>query len=186
MKKLIQGLMAAIFCAGCVVTSVHPFYSDATLFAAPSLAGRWIEPGEKSGDVYEFKPKGEKQFILSHSTGAEAAKDSYVVRPFKLGSQIYLDVFTTERSANLIPGHQVWKVGRLEPLEVQQLDMDWLKKTLAARPSLLRHERISEAEDRPENYGLALTASTRELQAFLSKQAAVREAWGETGRMVRK
>lgn len=186
MKRLIQGLAVSIFCAGCVVTSVHPFYSEATLFAVPSLAGRWTEPGEKNADVYEFKPKGEKQFILSHTAGAEVAKDSYVVRPFKLGSQVYLDVFTSERSSNLIPGHQVWKVSRLDPLEVQQFDLDWLKKTLAAKPSLLRHERIYEADDRPENYGLALTASTSELQAFLSKQAAVSEAWGDVGRLVRK
>jgi hypothetical protein len=59
-------------------------------------------------------------------------------------------------------------------LRLASLEGDWLNKLLKADPAALNHARVKDEDDR-----LVLTASTKELQAFVLAHLTNAAAWAE-------
>lgn len=172
--------------AGCVVTALQPFYTEADLSFDPGLIGRWVAgqdapDGTPPKEVLEFKRDGDNGYLAA-LTGDDGKVQTFVARRFKLGEQIFLDLFPVgEHGAEFVPVHQVQRLSGPGPtLKMTGLKYEWVQKLLEAQPDALRHVVVAHRlEDGKEPARIVLTASTKELQAFLNKHVKTAEAWDD-------
>jgi hypothetical protein len=180
-KKIAFYLLAGIL-GGCLpVLSLHPLFTEKDLAFDEKLLGTWVE---EPNTTWEFnrteEPKNAYKLIYTHQENEAAkknAKCSFIVRLVKLKNNLFLDACPTpwepedlnmvECAYNtlfLIPAHTFIKVNAIEPqLKLQLTDDEEINKLLKADPNAVEHTSI---EDK-----LVLTASTKELQAFVLKYA---------------
>lgn len=169
--------LAAIL-GGCVpVLSLHPLYTDETVVFEEKLLGTWVDD---SNNIWEFKDpnKQEKAYgliVIDHG-GEKGLFDAHLT---KLQNKLFLDVYPGklpcgEEDPNKIewhfnafffmPFHTFIKVNSIEPeLKLQLTDDEDMKKLLDEDPNAVKHESVKD--------GFILTASTKELQAFVLKYA---------------
>ena len=95
-------------------------------------------------------------------------------RTFKLGTNLFLDIFTDEKSfkesklndvygLHLVPVHSLARITEYSAtLLLACLDLDWLTKLLKQNPAAIAHTRLP--DDR-----IILTATTSEMQEFVRK-----------------
>jgi len=176
-KKLLFYLLAGIL-GGCIpVMSLHPLYTEENLVFEEKLLGTWVDD---SNNIWEFKDANEqeKTYKLIFSDD-EGKKGSFVVHLAKFKDRLFLDVFPSELSWELeesnkvewvyntiflIPGHSFIIIDSIEPkLKIRITDDDEMEKLLAEDPNAVKHEIVDGT--------LVLTASTKELQAFVLKYA---------------
>jgi hypothetical protein len=178
-KNILTCLLAAIF-IGCVpVMSLHPLYNDENLVVEKSLTGTWAQD---SNSVWQFSlsDKFKKSYELIY-TDKENKKGFFVASLVKLDSKLFLDVWPAdfpsgeEKDPNKViwpynicflwPMHTFVKVNSIEPqLKLQLTDNEEMKRFFKEDPNAVRHEVFSDD-------GLVLTATTKELQAFVLKYA---------------
>ena len=180
MKTLIFPLLSlAVVLTGCLVTSVYPFYTEKDLSFEPGLVGQWANPKE-SGERWTFEKDGEKIYKFTYNSDGKISVMQ--ARLFKLGSQSFLDMFTTvepkdEVQPRPIPAHFLMRADQLTPtVKLAPLNYEWLKEFLAKNPKALRHHLIPSG-DKPEDTRLVLTADTAELQQFILKHLKTEAAW---------
>jgi hypothetical protein len=189
MKKTIPATLMglALLLAGCVVTSIYPFYTEKDVVFDPALLGKWIESGKNddSEDVIEFKKDEDKAYVLA-TTEDHVLANRYIVHLFQLGDQRFIDLFPTQRpngdSLDFAPVHQLMKVavtGKSLAFNLQNLK--WLEELVAKEPDAIRHIKIQGARNSEGKIDerTVLTATTKELQEFVRKTLSVKEAWGE-------
>ena len=172
--------------AGCVVTSIYPFYREQDLSFEPALVGKWVasSPGEKK-EIWEFQKKGAKAYTLAILGSAE--KQEYAVHPFKLQEQLFLDLYSGAEKDFSIPPHYLLKVDQIEPaLRLSLLSHDWLKGYLEKDPEAIRHIRIRQEGAETNQYRLVLTADTAELQKFVVRHLKTKEAFDSADAMLRQ
>jgi hypothetical protein len=179
-RELIWPLLAAAALAavGCKeIVSVYPFYTERDLVTEPALAGTWCEPGETNeSDHVEFRATGPGRYAVEIRTRAETnspATETSVFEfcAFRLKTGLYLDAdMRPPRNEGVaIPQHQVWRLTVTgAEMELMGLDYDWLRAHLKRHPNALRHLVLKPADT---NSDIVLTASTRELQAFVMKHS---------------
>jgi hypothetical protein len=177
-KKLLFYLLAALL-GGCIpVMSLHPLYNEADVIFEEKLVGIWIDD---ANGTWEFKHPDEKdmayELVLS---SPEGAKGSFVARLVKLENSLFLDIYPTQspcgKLENLneaewfynafffVPVHTFIKIDSIEPqLRMRLTDDERMGKLLKEDPNAVKYEL---ADDK-----LILTASTKELQAFVLKYA---------------
>lgn len=98
---------AAVVLAGCVVTSVSPYYTHADLVYEPGLAGNWIS-AKGGSEVWKFEQSDAKAYRF---TRIEERKATVMeAHTFKLEGQLLLDVFSLEQDIQVIPAHYLLKV----------------------------------------------------------------------------
>ncbi len=156
--------------AGCIVSSVYPFYTEQDLIFDPGLAGRWANDN-KTNELWQFTGAHEKYYLLT--TVDDQETNSFEAHFFGLRSYQFLDLLTTNRGEFQLPIHLISKVMRSDTnVSMEFMDYGWLAKLLETNPAVLRHIVV------PENSGntntgqmLYLTADTKDLQAFLLKHA---------------
>jgi hypothetical protein len=171
--------LSAVLLGGCVpVISLYPLYTDKDVVFEEKLLGTWVQDDGET--TWEFKtidePNNAYKLIFSDDEGK---KGSFVARLVKLQNRHFLDVYPSEVPWELddpnktdwpynvfflIPAHTFLKIDSMEPqLKIRlMLDSD-VKELLKQEPKAIKHAVI---EDR-----LVLTASTKELQAFVLKYA---------------
>jgi hypothetical protein len=179
MKKITFGLLVAVaaILAGCVVTSVCPFYTEKDLVFEPALVGDWIKEGKNAGDyeVWKF----EKSAALAYRfTLIEADKATVMeAHAFKLQGQLFLDIASIDQDIHVIPPHYLLKVSQVTPaLRMSELNHDWLKGLLGKEPNAIPHHLVRSG-DKPDDCRVVLTASTAELQEFVLKHLKTEAAW---------
>jgi hypothetical protein len=164
---LIAGI--AFLLAGCVVSSVSPFYDEKEVIFEPNLVGEWTNDHDPA-ETWKFAKEGEKRYAVRY-TNSEKVTNDLEGCLFKLESHLLLDLFAKDKADNLtiIPAHILMKAS-LDgaALKLSTLDYEWLDKLLQKNPSALRHHRIRTGPG-ADDYRLVLTADTAELQAFLVK-----------------
>jgi hypothetical protein len=181
MKKLIFPLLSlAVVLTGCLVTSIYPFYTQKDLGFEPGLVGQWTNTKE-SGEHWKFEKEGENAYQLTYTSDGKTS--DMQAHLFKLGSQSFLDLFTSEAKDDIqpppIPSHFLLRADQLTPtVKLAPLNYDWVKESLAKNPKALRHHLIPSG-DKPEDARLVLTADTAELQPFILKNLKTPEAWSE-------
>jgi hypothetical protein len=174
-----------LFFTGCVVTSIYPYYTDKDLVFEPAMVGDWAEAGatNASAEYVRIEQTGEKSYRAT-VFGTDGT-NSIEAHLFRLKQQLYLDSFSTNRSLDYVPVHQVSKVTQTGPvLETANLNYDWLKKLLEKNPKAIRHMFL---RDPGEETGgrIVLTAETQELQRFIIKYVNNTNAWQEPSQLKR-
>lgn len=186
---LFLGLLAAGLLAGCL-PSLHPIYEEGDLAYDATLEGAWIEKTEGEGDIlWTFAAGEEKAYALAIQQ--EKASSAVVARLAKIGGHEFLDLWPDPKSledlprgdwfrAMLVPGHLFLRVTReAGVVKLRMLDLDWLEELLKADPAALKVESMKPG-------GVCVTASTRELRAFLAKHGGNGKAWSKEGPDLRR
>ena len=179
-KKVLFYLLAAALC-GCVpVASLHCLYTEADVVFEEKLLGTWVDDPNEPDTTWEFTriddPNNAYKLIF---TDEEGRKGSFVAVLVKLKDKLFLDVCPSElpwemedpnkvdwpyNAFFLIPAHTFIKVESIEPqLKMRITQESEMEKLLKENPDAIKHTSI---EDR-----LVLTASTKQLQAFVLKYA---------------
>ncbi len=171
-KKIIASILTVVWCfAGCVVTSVYPFYTAKDLVEFPELVGDWKSTDTTEKEVWTFSATEKARYILSINNESKEQHDTHV---FKLGAQRFLD-FVPHKSEEIIPPHYIAKLDLTnQVLSVVTMDYEWLAKLLEKDPKAVRHVKVPANAD---EFRVVLTADTAELQAFLLKHVATEGAW---------
>jgi hypothetical protein len=173
--------MLAVILGGCVpVISLHPLYTEKDIVVDKKLCGTWVDDANSPKTIWEFKcidePKNAYKLIFSDEEGM---KGSFVAHLVKLQNRLFLDIFPSElpwepedpnkmdwpyNSLFLIPAHTFVKIDSIEPQLKLRLTLESkMEELLKENPSAVEHTSVG---DRP-----VLTASTKELQAFVLKYA---------------
>jgi len=190
-KKLLFYLLAGIL-GGCIpVMSLHPLYTEEDLVFEEKLLGTWVDD---SNNIWEFKDANEQEKMCKLIfVDNEDKKGSFVARLVKLENKLFLDVFPNQLPCKaekqkhqlvedkimltvkvspkwhyntffFVPFHSFIKINSIKPhLKMQLTDDEGMGKLLAEDPNAIKHEIVDGT--------LVLTASTKELQAFVLKYA---------------
>ena len=189
----------AIYClaalvAGCVpVVSLHPLFTKDDIAFDEKLLGVWVEDVNSPDASWEFARITEeeaeslpddlksefKRVYRLNIVDDEGHRGSLVACLVKLGSRTFLDVLpdtlpSGERDIEkakllynaflFLPVHTFLRVDSIgDPLKMRLTDDDAFKKLTEAEPQAVK---FTEVDDR-----FILTASTKELQAFVTKYA---------------
>ena len=176
---VVTGLIAAgLFLAGCVVTSVYPYYTAKDLVFEPSLLGDWVDANEepKPSEFIRVEKLGEQAYRATAFSADQTNR--VIVHLFRLNQQLFLDTCPTNHSLDHIPVHQISKVTQLQPvIATADLDYKWLEKLLAQHPKAIRHIIVRDAEGKKDDSRIVLTADTAELQKFIRKHLNNTNAW---------
>ena len=183
-QKLLFYVLAALL-GGCIpVASLHPLFTQQDLIFEDKLLGTWVDDPNSPETTWEFKrldePEraGEKAYKLIFSD-EEGRKGSFIAHLGKLENRLFLDLYPSElpwepkdpnkvewvyNTLFLIPARTFIKIDSIEPqLKMRLTVEDKMEELLKEDPKAVRH---ALTEDR-----LVLTASTKELQAFVLKHA---------------
>jgi hypothetical protein len=178
MKRIACSLLAATaaLLLGCVVTSVHPFYTEKDLVFEPALVDDWIKEVKDGPDeVWKFEKSPTEGYRLTLIEERQATV--LETHLFKLQGQLFLDIASMERDYHVIPPHYLLKVSHITPtLRMSELNHDWLKGLVKTNPSVIRHHLVRTG-DQPEDSRVVLTADTAELQKFVLKHLETAGAW---------
>jgi hypothetical protein len=189
---ILATLAIALFSSGCIVMSVHPYYTDDQLVFEDSLVGRWQSLNGK--DTWEFAPDKDKHYLVT------IAEDKVIGVMdgsfFRIDTFTFMDMFPWDfdytvkdskipnigeeglwwNNIHLLPTHSVIRLVKtsMDTLQLGLLDIDWMNKQLNEKPTLIKHEYPDSKDDNimGETDPVLLTASTKELQAFIRKYAA--------------
>ncbi len=180
-RKLLFYLLAAIL-GGCVpVMSLHPLYTEEDVIFEEKLLGTWVDDPNGPEAIWEFRrpEEAEKEYKLI-VTDEEGKKGLFATHLVKLGDRLFLDVYPDEspcadmedpnktefayNSFFLVPAHTFIKIDSIGPeLKMRLTDDEEMETLLKEDPNAVKHEIV---EGKP-----VLTASTKELQAFVLKYA---------------
>lgn len=179
-KKLLFYMLAGLM-GGCVpVMSLHPFYTKENVVFDKKLLGTWVDDQNEPEMTWHFErtdePENAYKLIF---TGEDGFKGSFVAHLMKLENRLFLDVFPSEVPWELedpnglqwpynllfmVPTHTVVKVDAIgAELKLRLMLETQLDKLIEENPEAIAH---IDVEDRA-----VLTASTKELQAFILKYA---------------
>ncbi|MBA7701342.1 hypothetical protein ES703_110077 [subsurface metagenome] len=181
-KKILFYLLAVLL-GGCLpVMSLHSLYTEENVVFEEKLLGIWVDDPNSPETIWEFKridePENAYKLIFSDN---KDRKGSFVAHLVKLQNRLFLDVYPGElpwepddpnevkwlyNSFFLIPAHMFIRIDSIEPQLRMRLINDEMADLLKEDPNAVEHTSI---EDR-----LILTASTKELQAFVLKYAGDR------------
>ena len=183
-KKLLFYLLTALL-GGCVpIASLHPLFTREDLVFEERLLGIWTDDPNSPETTWQFRrldePEraGENVYKLIFSD-KEGNKGSFVAHLVKLQNRLLLDIYPSElpwepkdpnkvqwayNTLFLIPAHTFIQIDSIEPQLKMRLTVDdKMEELLEEFPDAVEHTSV---EDR-----LVLTASTKELQAFVLRYA---------------
>ena len=193
-KKVMLYCVAGLV-AGCVpVVSLHPLFTKENIVFDGGLLGTWTGDVNNVGTVWEFarfdEPLAEglpkpfrsefKSFYRLAVSDRDGYKGSLTACLVKLDNHLFLDIFPdrfpsgesdVKRTKLLynayffLPSHTFVRVDSIgsDSLRFHLTDDDAFDKLMDAEPKAIEY---TETEERP-----ILTASTKELQAFVTKYA---------------
>jgi hypothetical protein len=171
------GLLA--LAAGCV-PSLQPLYTPDTIAFDPALVGAWCQTNKE--DRWEFTRAGDDHYKLVH-TDKEKHTGEFTAYLVKVKDRRFLDIYPEDSDAklndlfamHLVAAHTLLWVPQIgTTLELSMMNPDAMKKLLAAHPAAVKHEKVKD--------GFLLTASSKELQAFLAA-SDLKELYGEPVKM---
>ena len=180
MKKQLIAVTASslVILTGCILTSVHPFYTSNDVVFEPSLVGNWTNA--QSTEHWAFERKTADSYLLTYVE--DSVTNIVPTHLFRLDGQLFMDIAGQEQDWKALPpptpSHLLLKVTQLSPtLQMAPLNHDWVKGVLEKEPGALQHVLIKEPDT--QNCRIVLTAATAELQAFLKKNLNNEEVWND-------
>jgi hypothetical protein len=181
MKKviLITLFFAFILLSGCIVKSLHPFYTENDVVFKEELTGKWIDDDSTAWRIERSISikSGGRDTLLLNSYVITFGEPVSIFRGtlFMLNNIYYLDffpltddLFDGEFSAfHLLPTHSLAKVEFQtgDSVKISWFSETWLEDLFEKNKIRISHERVT-TEDHDV---IVLTASTKELQKFIRK-----------------
>jgi hypothetical protein len=179
-KKILFYLLAGILGGCSPVMSLHPLHTDKDVVFEKKLLGTWTgEPNDPNSAWNFSRPDESKKSCNLLTSDEDGNKGSFEVNLLKLNNRLFLDVYPDKLPCEgqdedemawpfntlfLMPVHTFVMVDSIEPkLTIRLTDNDELKKLLKEDPNAVSHEIV---DGKP-----VLTASTKQLQAFVLKYA---------------
>ncbi|MFH1717444.1 MAG: hypothetical protein ABIF19_08850 [Planctomycetota bacterium] len=169
----------AVLLGGCVpVISLHSLYTEKDVMFEEKLLGVWAQDSNET--TWQFtraeEPNNAYKLIFSDEEGK---KGSFIAHLVKLQNRLFLDVYPSElpwepndpdkidwpyNSLFLIPAHTFLKIDSIEPTLKMRITLESkMEELLKENPGAVKHTFVGDR--------LVLTASTKELQAFILKYA---------------
>jgi hypothetical protein len=186
MIKTLTALALMALLAGCVVTSVYPFYTAKDELFDPALVGAWAEPDSTNAanDHWRFDQINQQAYWLT--TVEDNKTNRYETHRFRLKQHVFLDLCKTNRGEDHLPLHYLVKIeNTVAGLQVKVLNFEWLAKLLEKNPKALRHLLVPNEPGNTNNNQLVLTADTSELQKFILKHINDTNAFGNATALTR-
>jgi hypothetical protein len=184
-RNFIIGVVLTLFFSGCVVYSFYPLYTEKDLFANELLTGNWIDNDSTSWNfkhAYFGKEIPENMDSTSYILMVKDKNNKeskFSVHIIKLGGHYFLDFYLEDfleddeldlASFHIVPVHTFAKVSVSEnKLQINWFDQDWLEKLIKENKIRIRHEYNGDY--------ILLTASSKELQKFVTKYVNSEEAF---------
>lgn len=184
----------------CVVRSLHPFYTEDTIHFNNHFIGNWKD--EKGGEwkVLTFKDmlettfdkkqsKEDKRLLKKYkysyyvSYKSKNSETLFIATPFKIENQLFLDFIPTgfgedKNLTNLEQNHLVYAHSLVKfailpngNITIKWFDESYLQELFEEHRIKIKHERIG-----LDNEDYLLTASSKELEAFLRKYLTTEDA----------
>ena len=184
-KNLFSILLVALFFSGCIVYSFYPLYTKKDLFPNDLLTGNWID-GDSAEWKFEHPYKGKELPENIDSTSyvlkvmdKNNRESKFSVHIIKLGGHYFLDFYLEDflendeldlASFHIVPVHTFAKVSvSKNQLQINWYDQNWLEKLIKENKIRIRHEYNGDY--------ILLTASSKELQKFVTKYVNSEEAF---------
>lgn len=208
MKKLVPYCIVVLL-TGCVpIVSLHPLFTTETITFEEKLLGTWAEEGDKPQVTWEFArledsaaerlPEGLKDQAAKcyrvNVADDKGGKGSLVACLVKLQDKLFLDILpdkfpSGEQNADnmkfaynaffFLRVHTFVRVDTIgDQLKIRLTDDEQFKKLLTAEPKAVS---CAEVDDH-----LVLTASTAELQTFVTKYASDERLFPNDMTLIRK
>lgn len=178
-------LLITLLLSGCLVKSLHPFYTDQDVIFKKELTGTWtdadsavwiIEQHMQSTGLLSGNKPG-KAYDITFTDQKGSAK--FLAHLFQLNGELYLDFSPDEVSCgndlagfHMVGTHSLAKVGLAGgKITIQWYNEEWLADLFNKNRIRISHERIPYDPDinDPSSKQIILTASTAELQKFIFK-----------------
>ncbi len=168
-------LTAALLLQGCIVRSLHPFFSEETVVFKPELLNTWIDA---DGDLWEIERQNrgnQDGYKMRYTTDGHTSE--FLVHLFELGDEYYVDFFPIGYegdgdfefvNAHIVMTHSIARVEMLteNEIRIKWFNASWLGDLFKQNRIRIEHE-IVDPEEGLE--AVLLTAPTAELQKFIIK-----------------
>lgn len=174
--RVTVSLTIAVLFFGCPARSIHPLFSENDATFNSTLVGIWSNEDE----TYTFEKGENKSYSLVIRPKTENDSVIYTVISGTIGSMWFLDSYPLLNSDeyHFLSTHLISKMEISgDTLRMSSLEADWLLKKVERKEIKIDHIRR-------ENE-IILTASTKELQKFISKIATNTEAFPDPNVLVR-
>lgn len=185
-KKFIVIFSSILFLLpGCLVVSIHPFYTNEEVIYKPELTGKWMDHDSGTWIIKQhmefggiFKPDRPGHSYEIKVTDNKGTSE-FIVYLFLLGKEMYLDFYPGNREKgndlenfHFIPSHSLARVEfKNGKIIIGWYNQEWLIGLFNKNKIRIAHERTPyDIDDKnPEHDQVVLTASTAELQKFILK-----------------
>jgi hypothetical protein len=191
-KHLIGVILMIFLLGGCSIYSLHPLYNASTLIFDTKLIGIWVD---NDGNEWNFEKAikfddneiqklglNENSYFLTYTENNKQAQlYAHIV---KLENNLFLDLYPADNydeqigndllAGHLLPIHTFAKIEiNRNDIIIHPFDVEWVDNLFEQKKIRIAHEDV-------EYFGLSLrvlTASTAELQKFISKYQNEKEAF---------
>jgi hypothetical protein len=178
-------ILMACLLPGCLVKSLHPFYTENDVMFREELLGTWTDKDSSVWVLEQHKQfdglmKPEKPVPAYDVTMTDNKGTSrFLAILFALEGQLFLDFFPSENSCgsnlsgfHMVPSHSLAKVDiEGESIRIGWYNEQWLVDLFNKNRVRIQHERVPYDVDQknPDSWQVILTAPTDELQKFIRK-----------------
>ena len=171
--------------SGCI-PSLHPLYFDEDRITLDVIEGHWKSD---SDDHWEFvKVKDEPSYILNYTEKQQKGEQlkqslfaNFDANMVELGGHYFMDLYPRENdymkhmndfmAVHFLSAHTFLKLEiKDNQLLIYQMSPEWLERLFDEHKIRISHERLDEDN-------IVLTASTKELQKFITKYAEDEDAF---------
>jgi hypothetical protein len=201
MKKISIFVFAALllFMPGCGLLTLHPIFTPGELILDNRLQGKWkagggyteFEPATKVAmdEIPEkLRPFVNKFYLCTRRSddGSTASRDlAFLV---KIGNNYFIDMYPlkteeTKRLDEFFSSHEL-KMHTISKLEFTNRNIkltgfkdNYVEDLIKNREVRIRHSFVSSPDESDKEKKIVITASTKELQAFLLKYGDRKEAY---------
>lgn len=170
-RSIILCAFVVLTVSGCVVKSLHPFFTSKDLVFKKELIGTWVDQDSSLWAISQNKNNDSlpANYSISFIEGEKVSK--FTAHLFELSNQLYVDFFPDDISEpeltkfHLVKTHSLVKIEIFEDsLKLKWFNELWLADLFENNKIRISHEVIKDDDD-----SYVLTASTDELQKFIVK-----------------
>jgi hypothetical protein len=186
-KQLIVLLaLAVVGLQGCIVKSVHQFYTDKDVILQQSLEGTWQDLENQEWTIHK-NPFGKNYELHCSKNGRDVALLGTL---FTLGGNTYIDIIPIQDNSeevlvfdlHMVPTHSIAKVSIVNDDEVNiyWFNEEWLRDMFTHNKIRIAHEFVADQQPKSnDDRFYLLTAATSELQKFVLKYGNDEKAYDE-------
>jgi hypothetical protein len=182
-RIIILTILIAALMQGCLVKSLHPFYTKKDLVLEKELFGDWTDKDSGRWTIHQHTTgflntsKPDSSYDITYTDNQGSSK--FQAHLFRLGGQLYLDFYPTDVKSgssledyHLIAAHTLARVSLSKNvIIIRWYNEEWLAGLFNKNRVRIAHERIPYDPDKKDSdsYQVILTAPTAELQDFIRK-----------------